>query len=511
MNPRVHGLFCKFLERKLGIPEIDNAPHRKILMPREAGKSTLATQAYVLQRILQNPNIAILIANEKLENAEKFLGAIKQELLGNQLLRELFPDVVPDPKQTVWATNKIVVTRTATRREHTIACIGEGGTVTGDHPDLIVCDDIFSREAMENARAGNSDLTGKINRWISQLRNLVNAWAEPFPELLFVGTHWYAGDPYHYVEEAYGYGEEDRIWNISQRLGDGTTQIVPVRRKGDLAIFKRSAIEDGKTIWPENPKFTMEALAKARIDDPVLFACNMQNEPSDDVTATFKDHWFRYYDWIDPQTLRLNSVEGAAKTLAIPDLDIIMLVDPGGFGARTGSDRMRGAILVTGTELKGHTHLLLEAWSEQVTFHAVIQQILAFFSRYKLRKVAIEVAGQQAAFVELVRKSAQDQGITLPIEVVKPKSTVKEQRILTLEPYFQRGQIAIGKGPQFTEFREQYRQFPRGRRVDLLDALAYGPEIWRKGNSQTRSVTVRQEMEKQQYYLRRGIVPTRRI
>lgn len=758
MNPRVHGLFCKFLDRKLGIPEIDQAPHRKVLMPREAGKTTLGTQAYVIQRILQNPDIAILLANEKLENAAAFLSAIKNEFTSNQLLRELFPEIIPDLKQTVWTTDKIVVQRTSARKEPTIFCIGTGGSVTGMHPDLIVCDDIFSREAMENARTGNTDLTGRINRWISQLRNLLNAWAEPYPEILFIGTHWYAGDPYHFVEEAYGYGEADRVWNVTQRMPDGLMQTVPVRRKGDLAVFKRSAIEDGKTIWPENPKFTEDALAKARIDDPVLFACNpdetpilmgdwsskrlvdvqvgetvvgfslpagkscrtipvkvtgkqtrmartvllrmasgrvvrctpdhrwlhkprgrklrpdlvyrepavgrplcylidpvvppppsgadvrwlagifdgegcvghnfdtgkrqgghltiaqsakvnsairerilrqlrllgfavnehptnhgmvfgtnredrrkfflwcapfvkqdrvlgtiygghplrghdkvveilqygeeqvhsletesgnyvawgyvsqncnMQNEPTNELTATFKEHWLRYYTWLDDRSVVVSRVESGDAVLDLDNLDRIILVDPGGFKKAHTGDRMRGAVVVSGTDFKTNDHLILEAWSEQATFQQVAQEALAFCTRYKPRKVAIEEAGQQAAFIELFKRMARDANIEVLVEAVKPASTIKEQRIGRLESFFQRGQMYIGKGGKFAEFREQYRQFPRGRRVDLLDALAYGPAVWRKPPLRQFSAAQRQDAEKQAYYRKRGIVVQR--
>lgn len=508
MNLRVHGLFCKFLERKLGIPAIDQCPHRKVLMPREAGKSTLGTQAYTIQRILQNPNIAILIANEKLENAAAFLSAIKQEFSTNEFLRELFPDIIPDPKSTVWATDKIVVTRTQTRREPTIFCIGEGGTVTGMHPDLIIADDLFSREAMENARSGNSDMTGKINRWISQLRNLVNAWAEPFPELLFIGTHWFAGDPYHYVEEAYGYGEVPRIWHVTQKLppGDpfGISQTIPIKRIGDLAVFKRSAIEDGRTIWPENPKFTMEALAKARTDDPVLFAANMLNDPSDPLITTFKEHWLRFFDWTE-DAVRIHDPASGIRELELRNLDRCILVDPGGFKKMGTKDKARGAVIVTGTDLKSHSHLLLETWSEQATFETVAKKVLEFASRYEPRTIAIEDAGQQAAFIALLKLKAQEvrPGHEWRFQDVSPASTDKFVRIGRLESYFERGQLFLGKGGGTNEFREQYRQFPRGRRVDLLDALAYGPQIWRKPGLTTVSTGMRHQQERTQYWARR--------
>src|SRR5205807_1335440 len=82
-------------------------------------------------------------------------------------MRALFPEVVPlDFTDTTWSASRIVVRRTSGRKEPTVSTIGVGGTVTGLHFDLIVCDDIISREAMENARAGSRQIMEQTNRWI---------------------------------------------------------------------------------------------------------------------------------------------------------------------------------------------------------------------------------------------------------------------------------------------------------------------------------------------------------
>jgi predicted phage terminase large subunit-like protein len=506
MNPKVHGLLCKFLERSLGIPEIDECPHRKVMVFRDLGKTTIGTQARTLQRVLQNPEISVLITNERLENATKYLGAIKQEMMGNQLLRELFPDVIPqNDRETMWAEDRICVLRKSSRKEPTIYCIGTGGTVTGDHPDLIVCDDLFSREAMENARSGRSDMTGKLNRWISQLRPILSAWAKPYPEILFIGTPWYAGDPYEYVEEAFGYGEAPRTWQVTQRLPDGTTQVVALSRVGDLAIFKRPVLYEGRSIWPENPKLTDEMLAKFRMSDPELFAANMMLEPSDEVTATFKEHWLRFYDWLDNRTIRLHPPESKPEVFHLQDLDCLAFVDPGGFGSQRGADRMRPAISVTGTTPHTLRHCLLEAWSDQATYLQAINQLCAFATRYPLRKILVELAGQQAAFLELLKRTFKERGIDVLCEGVPVGNVEKDTRILELEPYFQRGEIFIGKTSAFSEWREQYRTFPRARRKDLLDSLAQGPKQWKKYSGNRQSHAQRQQAERERYYQQRGL------
>lgn len=513
MHPRVHGLYCKFLERNLGLPELDDAPIQLGLMPRDTGKSTLGAQARVLQKVLQNPNTSILIAAEKLDLAVKFLGAIKAEMLNNQLLRELWPDVIPDPEQTVWAEDKIVVKRTQDRKEPTIFCIGAGGSVTGMHPDGVVCDDLFTLAALENAKSGVADLSGRINRWISQLRPLLSAWAEPFPWILFNGTRWFAGDPYEYVEEAFGYGEAPRHFRITVPIPNEMPQTLTITRVGDVAIFKRAAIEDGKSIWPENPKFTLEALARWRLTDPQGFAANMMNNPTDELTATFKESWLRWFEWLDARTLKLHHPNASPTAYSLADLDVQMIVDPGGFKQGRGSDRARPAILITGTAPDQDRHCLLTAWSESTTYQQAMEQMFALLTRYPVRKMWIEVAGQQIVFFDNVRKAMQERHIThVSLEAVKTENVNKDNRILGLEPYFQRGEIFIERGPNSAEFQEQYRRYspetPQKRR-DLLDCLAYGPRVWRKRRGGPMDTQRRQQQERQQYYQRRGIAMPR--
>jgi predicted phage terminase large subunit-like protein len=282
-------------------------------------------------------------------------------------------------------------------------------------------------------------------------------------------------------------------------------QSVAVTVTGDLVQFTRRALENGRPTWPERPGFDLDGLAKQRISDPELFASNMMNEPSDELTATFKESWLGFYEWAGSDSVVYTETDARPVTIFLADLDIVFLVDPGGFSQRA-EDRMRGAIIVTGSTLgSAPKHLILDAYSDKVTYMGLIDQICAFATRYTPRRIGIEESGQQAAFIELVKRELQRRGINTPIEAVKPRSKVKEARILGLEPYFQRGMILVGRGASFHEFRDQYRTFPKSTRVDLLDALAYGPLLWRKGHLGGQSQESRQAVERKQYMERRGM------
>lgn len=512
MREAAHKLLCRIVERRTGVETLDKAWVRKFEMPRGTGKTTVITKAYILQRICQNPNIAICLVNEKEQTAKDILGEIKHQILNNQFLRNLYPEIVPlDTKDTVWNATRIVVNRTESRNEPTVFVIGVGGTITGMHPDVIFVDDMLSREAMESSRAGSTaDLMGQINRWIHQQVPLLSG--APDRELTFIGTRWWHQDSYEHLEESFGYGQPAQHYMLACRLEDGTTQRLPAYRVGDLVVFRRAAIEDGQPAFVSlgEDKYGLESLAKLRLQDPELFAANYLNQPSDELTATFKESWLRFYDFLDGEggnQVSFNDPAAKRRTIDIGSLDILAFVDPGGFAKLKGGDRARAAIVVTGSTVDG-LHFLLDVFSERNTTYVQAQQaFIGLVRRYGIRKAFIERAAQQIVFIDQLKDLCRKEGLNILIEDVTTGSKSKDDRILGLEEPFQRGQLYIGHGQKFLEFREQYSQFPRSARKDILDAFSMAPGRWRKGGTGVRQAHQRQQAELAAYFQKRGIAP----
>src|SRR4051812_11166871 len=117
MTEEAHKLLCLIVSRKTGVDALDNAWVRKFEMPRGTGKTTTITQAYLLQRICQNPDISILLVNEVEKMAIKILGEIKNQIETNELLRALYPEIIPpDFRSVTWSGTQIVVRRTSNRK-----------------------------------------------------------------------------------------------------------------------------------------------------------------------------------------------------------------------------------------------------------------------------------------------------------------------------------------------------------------------------------------------------------
>jgi hypothetical protein len=507
MTEPAHKLLCKVVERKSKVPALDQCRIRKFEMPRGTGKTTVITQAYLLQRICRNPDISIMLVNENEGTAKAILSEIKSQIESNELLRVLYPEIVPDDfKDTTWSATQITVKRTQSRKEPTVFVVGVGGTKTGMHPDIIFVDDMLSREAMESARSGSvADVMGQINRWIHQLNPLLSGSEER--EITFIGTRWWHGDSYEHLEENYGYGQDPQHFMLKAKLSDGTVQRLPAYRVGDLVVFRRAAIEDGQPAFVSlgEDKYGLEALAKLRLQDPELFAANYLNQPSDELTATFKESWLRFYDWQDGDSgdqVSFTDLAGKRRTLGLGTLDVLAFVDPGGFGKNKGGDRARAAIVVTGTTPDG-LHLILDVYSEKGTYVQAMQEFVGFVRRYGIRKAFVERAGQQIVFIDQLRSLCRKEGLSVVIEEVTTGIKSKDDRILGLEEYFQRAQVYVGRGPKFEELRVQYAQFPKAARKDILDALSQAPGRWKRTGGTQRTAAQRQQQELANYYARR--------
>ena len=187
MTYRAHFAMCLFAEGATGIPEIDSARIKLIMVSRGVGKSSLITKGLPLLKTCQDPEYAMGIANEIAEMAESFLGETKAEIQTNVLLQTLWPEIIPeDFGATIWRSDRIITKRQKLNpTSPTIIATGVGGTKVGIHQNGWICDDLLSKNAAEALRRGSVLETESTNQWIVQLQPLLkNPMRDPI---------WYVG------------------------------------------------------------------------------------------------------------------------------------------------------------------------------------------------------------------------------------------------------------------------------------------------------------------------------
>jgi hypothetical protein len=501
MEEDTHLVPLTIAQRRTGNPAIDEAPIQLHLWPRMTGKSTCITRGLVIQEICRDREIAILIANEKAEVAEGFLADIKGQFENNELLKHLFPEVIPeDFNKTTWSNEKIIVNRTNTRPEATVETIGVGGTKTGRHYDRIICDDLISQEAAENARSGSWIIMDRVNRWVTRLKPLRSKY-QPFPWMLFIGTRWFHDDTYDYIQEVFGHEQEPRRFLVKARTSTGKDVAREVERVGEIVTLRIPGIEDGKSVFPKI--YTLEELANMRQENPEDFACLIQNDPSEEAVVTFSESWLRYWQLLDGSTAVYEKDEGGKQFVQLRNLSKLMVVDPAFTASGEGA---RAAIVVVGTDMETGKHLVLDVKAQRTEPRDLVIDILNMADYWKVSRVYIESVAQQLGFIQFVQSEARARNVQTAIEDVKPGGRAKDVRIEGLGVYFKSGQLLVH--PSQFALLDEYRKYrPGARLVDVLDALAYAPEKWprvTRGTGQTGDARQRAKMQLEAYRQRRG-------
>jgi hypothetical protein len=170
----------------------DHNPQTMILAPRGHGKSTICTVAYSLWKLLNYPDIRILIVSNTSDQADALSGEIRQQTEANKALLTLFGDL----RGASWRANKFtLVGRTRICKEASVTSVGVEGAVVSRHYDIVILDDIVDEENSSGERARR-----KLQTWYAKA---LLPCLEPWGELHILGTRYHPRDLYgHIIETA---------------------------------------------------------------------------------------------------------------------------------------------------------------------------------------------------------------------------------------------------------------------------------------------------------------------
>ena len=498
MTIPAHYSMCLFAERATGIPEIDEARVQLIQVPRGFGKSAIVTKGIPIQRLISGyvkgtgikRDYSVGIANEKQELANAFLAQIKLEFESNQLLQVLFPEVIPkDFRKTTWAADRIVLERERPRpTSPSVIAAGVGATVTGIHVDEWIVDDPISQNAAENALRGSFSEIEATNRWFNRLEPLL--CSPKRDKITVIGTPWWVGDTYYYIEGTerspglWGHGEPLQTFLWTLRLPNGTSQTLTLYKRGELAIYRRPAITNGRSIFPE--RWTVDELRMIERQDPAFYQANYMLAPAEGADAAFKLDWLNEFEWdATRKSIHFKDELGNLQYVRIRDLTTWISIDPA-FSKR--SNAAKTAIAVVGSD--GKRFFLLEDFAEKgIEADAIGWQAAQFAATYKPITIFIETIVAQRVLVKPLKTALEEAHVHPPPfvhEIVSHGRQSKELRIYGLQPWFRAGQFYIH--PSHVNFKDEYAAFPRGSQRDFLDALSFQIEPgWQKLEDMTGS------------------------
>jgi len=158
-----------------------------ILMPRGHLKSSIVTVGYSIQRILQSPNIRILITNAVWDQTREFLRQISDYLTTQSQLPQIFGQF--RHKDITWTRNEITIAQKndPTKRGPTIRTAGVESVLTGSHCDLIIHDDLVEL---------NNIQTKEQIKKVIQFHDASLDVLDPGGQMIDIGTRWAEDDLY---------------------------------------------------------------------------------------------------------------------------------------------------------------------------------------------------------------------------------------------------------------------------------------------------------------------------
>lgn len=234
----------------------------------EHGKSITLSINYVTWRIVQDPNVRILIISKTQDMAKKFLVAIKDRLSENEAYAKLQADFGPPggwaEGAARWAADAIYVAgRDSGEKDPTVQAQGIGGQIYGSRCDLAIMDDCVDH-------TNHHQFENQID-WIqNQVGSRV---ADGGGRMLLIGTRMNTVDLYSEIRRPHYYVEGESDWTyLSQpavlEYADDPKDWVtlwPVTNRPPVTISGRKKAEaEG---WPRDglwPMWHGAALAKKR-------------------------------------------------------------------------------------------------------------------------------------------------------------------------------------------------------------------------------------------------------
>jgi hypothetical protein len=428
----VHGQFCRIITGEA-------KKRRLLLMPRGHLKSTIGTVADSIRHALADPDeTRILIASETVTLAEKFLQEIKGHFEKNQLLRALFPELVParfSGPGVQWSSTMATINRSTGHREATWSTVGVGGSIIGSHFTRIKCDDLVGYEALRSPAKMQ-----QAKDWVSYIEPLLTSVKDDFID--FIGTRWAKTDLYAHIMEYY---------------------------KDDLRVFTRQAVENGLIILPQ--KYSWSDYQRIQNENPALWHAQFENNP---ISGGQSD-----LPWESVRRFRFSKdgdyvITDRGKRWHLDQLDRVLTADPNS-GSLTAPDA--AAISVQG--LSPDDELFqLDIWSGRCDPTDFVDLIYNKARQWRVRAVGIEKAGQQNTR-HYFEKKIRDNGYYVRVVDLIPGKRKKDERIrYNLGPIIRSGNYLIL--PSHTVLMQQGADFPDCILWDELDAAAYGPDILRK-------------------------------
>jgi predicted phage terminase large subunit-like protein len=459
-----HKALCEFIQK---IPM-----RRKVLLiPRDCYKSTVGSKSFPLWILVQDdfcglPGLEhrILMLSSSAVNSQKQIGSIQTQIETNEMLRWLYPEIIPDITRTTWTNNALLFPRQGAYGENTIECGGVDTHLVSRHYTVQIKDDLEDQQSMEQP-----SMRLRVKNFYKAAEALFVDERMAFD--LLIGTRWGIDDLYSDIQknesDTYEFHTRPLRWTQQDlkedfRIAEETSE--PPVYNMDPAVH---APDPEKTylFFPE--LFPEESIARIEAKQgSFMFSMLYLNNPRDPALAEFKEKDFRFFTFDQENNLLVQNEDASYRRVEFSSLKRVLFWDPA-LTEREQKKRSRNAMVCVGFDEDGM--YVLDAWADFKNPTSLYDRYIGMHQRYQVHTAGVEDAGFQRILKYPLYDRMDQKNYSFPI-VGYPPIGDKDARIRSLLPYCESHRLYVRKGLQ--DLVGELRGFPVFPTKDLADALA---------------------------------------
>jgi len=382
-------------------------------------------------------------------------GALLPKLQAKNKDRNFQGDTEAEDKKVIWNNVALQVVRPGRFKEPTIYATSVGTTVTGQHYDLVILDDIIDFKNVESETKKQG-----VEEWIADIESVLNP-----PELVAIeGIEGYS------LPEILG--GELIVTGTRYAIDDYYGQILEKADAMSFVTFVRNIYKNGTDasdgyLWHEKRNARWEENMRATTP-PRRFASQYLNQVFEKDHSLFNTAAITIVENADVfRRGNLCCVKLANGRIEV--LNTIIAVDPAFSSSKTGDDC---AILVGGKTSDGRL-VLIDAAVDRMEAATVVRQVIKFAEEYNTLRVFYEQNGVGMLVPELFKTDAAKVDGKKVICYGHYEQRQKESKIQgVLELPINAGQLIVTQAIKQNEYLwKQLSNYPAVRHDDFLDGL----------------------------------------
>jgi hypothetical protein len=428
-NPKYTlGWHHKDIVSKLEAVERGEIKRLILMMPPRHGKSQLASINFPAWYLGRNPDKEIIISSYNSDLAQDF-GGKTRELVADPVYNKIFDLTLKadEKSKSKWRVSG----------GGTYTAVGIGGAITGRGANVFIIDD-----PLKNREEANSLLI-RDKQW-EWYTSTAYTRLEKGASIILILTRW------HY---------DDLAGRLIEKMEKEEGE------KWEIVKYPAIAIEDeqhrkiGEPLWKD--KYDLRDMDRIKDTVGIMdWAALYQQEPIISETQEFKQEYFRYFDESDIKDERL---------------DINILIDP----AISKKDTACNTGVIDVGKIRGKPYwYIMDDSSAKLDPHkltSLLFQKIQFYEReYPMANVRVwvETIAFQEALVYFFKEEMKRREIYFHVNELKSRQD-KEGRIRGLMPLYKSGVIYHRHYMKGGGLELELLQFPFGRLMDRVDALAF--------------------------------------